>query len=86
MLNIYICIAIVFDGTSFFFFSLFLDAKHLPVMWSNPCRKAEQRRRQPITFFVYWRLRDQRIAMTLSAGVPPLGSSKPSARLFQALR
>ena len=34
----------------------FLDAKHLPVMWSRPRRGAEQRQRQPVTFFVYWRL------------------------------
>ena len=55
MLNIYIFIAIVFYGTSILVavYSVFLDAKHLPVMWSNPCREAEQRRRQPVMFFLF---------------------------------
>ena len=37
--------------------SSFLDEKHLPVMWSRSYFRAEQRRRQPVMFLVYWRLR-----------------------------
>ena len=41
-----------------FLLQLFLDKKYLPVMWSGPSRDVEQRQRQPVTFFAYWRLRD----------------------------
>ena len=33
-----------------FLLQLFLDAKHLPVMWLKPRPEAEKRRRLPITF------------------------------------
>ena len=57
--------------------SSFLDGKHLPVMWSKPCWWAEQRRSKPITFFVYWRLREvgHLSQWHLRAG-PPTSSTK----------
>ena len=58
MSYIYIFIAIALDETSIICCTSFLDAKHLPVMWSMPRRGAEQNQRQPVTFFIYWRLRD----------------------------
>ena len=55
---IYIFIAIAMDETSILVAVHFSMKKQLPVMWSRPRRGAEQRRRQPITFFVYWRMCD----------------------------
>ena len=51
-------IAIAWDETSILVAVHFSMKKDLSVMWSGPSREVEQRRRESITFFVDWRLRD----------------------------
>ena len=50
-------VAIVWDETSILV-AVHFSMKNIYKLWSGPSRDVEQRRRQPITFFVYWRLRD----------------------------
>ena len=38
--------------------SFFTMEKHLPVMWSRPRQRAEQRQRQPIALYVYLHVSD----------------------------
>ena len=60
--------------------SSFLDEKHLPVMWWGATSASANN--VDVLCLLTFACRCSRIAMTLSAGVPPLGCSKTSVRHY----